>query len=301
MNVANLLNRTINPFEKPNIPNINQDQHNVIKNLLINTQTNQSNVNNNPNSNNLNISNAQIKNNLNLSNILPFITNSGLSPQDILNYVKNNNLSNINNQKSDQDIHNEKKETSLNLDKNKIVLNKNLNNNSNDRNNDTNKFKISPINSNNVSEGEEDSSEKERFFMVDKNVEKIEQSEKTNYNTQSQFNFDNQNIPNVNNVNLEELIKNANNNPNLLNILMNNDNLRNALNRIKEKGESQNLFLSSSLGQVNLKTENQNNNEKIDSRSYIKNQSINEKQTSILKDLGDDKPKDPRRKKKDSK
>jgi len=224
--------------------------------------------------------------NFNISNIIPILANSGLSPQELLNIVKNNNNTNdISNLNQEKDQQNEKNEINNQLDKN---FKKNYEN----KGDVIKKYKISPIDSNNASDGEE-SSENERFFMLDKKVEKNDSVSKININSQINNN-QNQIEPILKNVNTD-----INNNPILLNFFMNNDNLINALHKIKEKAEIQNLSLVNSVLESNFKIENQNINDKINLNSNLKNLNMNP--TSILKDLGEDKPKDPRRKKKESK
>lgn len=336
MNVANLLNRTINPFEKPNLPhNINTNQPNFLQNPIINNpnkqvanpllkNTNTQAYQNNPL--NTNMSNIN-PNNLNLTNINSILASKGISTQDLLNMVKNNTLTNLQTIVSENNNNNNKVNQTQN--KTESSINSPIKNKASESTNNTNnnklqykidenkvssaKYQNSPIDSNSGSEEEQSSQEEERFFMLDKKDEKLrgkgkhegdkpQEAEKANFsNSINEINLQG-------NLKLEDLLKNSNN-QNLTYTLISNENLKSALIKLLEKGDlasisslgnsASNLLLNLNASNVqneNLKQENSN-----DSKSKIKNVNEKSEKASIMKDLGEDKPKDPRRKKKDSK
>ncbi len=281
----------------------------------INAQSNQS--------NSLNANFTNNPNNLNISNLTSIFASKGISAQDVLNIVKNNNLANLrtlvsensninktnqilnktepfinspNNKASESTSNNDKMELQAKLDEKKES---------------SDQFENSPIDSDRGSEGKENS-EEERFFMLDKKPENTKNiSVKEEIITQK-FEKSNSIVSNndnnfQSNMNLEELLKNPNN-PNGLNGLISNENLKSALIKLLEKGDlgsfsslsnnAMNPLSNLNSSNITYKPTQDNPN---DSKPHNKNAFEKTEKASIMKDLGEDKPKDPRRKKKDTK
>jgi len=254
MNVANFLNRTINPFEKPNL-----DQQFLLKNLLTGNQNNMlnnqvlKNTSLNPNLyQNKNILTNPIQNNQNNnSNLNNLSSLFGNKSQQQESFTKDSSFGNQKEIASEKNSFlDEKNDITNNViiktdkEESNTINNKDSSNNIIDSKVNLGKINISPIESNNPSEGEESGEEEGRFFALDQKKENEVKKQKEDIILTKNDLIKNteKNINNItqNKINLEELIKNPNN-ANIVNSLKNNEILKTALIKVIEKGDLQSL------------------------------------------------------------
>lgn len=338
MNVANLLNNKMNPFEQPNLNQIKSDQKNIFQNINQNNATNSQNVAGNTPSN-LN-ANFNLPKNSNLTNLNNLGANSATN---LINNPDNKQSTNINNLSALGHLSNlisHKPELfSQELSKNNALLTSLLNkapinkpnteSKSESKTDETssleklkgstfNNGKISPIvsNENSQASDEESSSEEENFFMIENKSESTKNTPSKNMKDLNSYKQISSNVINTMNlqINLDDFLKNLND-PNLIFSINNNEDLKKVFLKLIETGDSQGLnSLKYNLNPNNANTQNNDNfNLNSNSISYnnlnssnnmsglISNKKSESPNSLIKKDLIEDKPKDPRRKKKYSK
>lgn len=249
MNVSCLINRSINPFEKPNTENLQNSTLVGINNQNLNTvstcpNTEEKKEFNLIKSNNLTGS-AENSNKNQQNNILPKQQENNISNNNLLGMLKNSNLF----VKTQENLENNPANFSTSQ--------KNIGFKNND----------SPLVTNEENNKDQsDDEEQERFFKL--GPKKIIEINKNLPNEKIKEN------PIL--TNLDDFLKNTND-PNLVNLINNNDNIKKILLKLIDNGDKQ--------GSI------------IEKANFL----LKSRENSNKKEIIDEKPKDPRKRKKDSK